>query len=83
MENPQKRVTFQVLDVSCIQCVVDVRKVLEKQTGILDIKVNQMLNIFYIDYDSTKTSEEAIEQLLKKLGYKLVKLRSMRDTQMS
>lgn len=73
MENGQKRVTFQVLDISCLQCVVDIRKILEKQNGVLDIKVNQMLNIFYIDYDSTKTSEEEIERLLKKSDTRLPK----------
>ncbi len=83
METASKRVTFQVLDVSCIQCMVDVRKVLEKQSGIRDIKVNQMLNIFYVDYDSTKTSEDEIEKFLKKIGYKIAKIRSMKDMQTS
>lgn len=83
MENNKKRVSFQVLDVSCMQCLIDVRKVLETQNGILDIKVNEMLNIFYIEYDPKKISEEDIEKLLKKIGYKIAKMRSVRDAQMS
>lgn len=73
------RVTFQALDVSCIQCVIGIRRLLEKQSGVLDIKVNQVLNIFYVDYDAAKISEEDIEKIVKKTGYNFVKLRSMKE----
>jgi len=80
LETKHRRVTFQALDVSCRQCVIDVRQLLKGQSGIIDIKVNEMLNIFYIDYDPDKIFEEDLEKLIKKIGYKIVKLRSVRDT---
>lgn len=73
------RVTYQVLDVSCAQCVVDVKKFLEKHDGVQDIKMNQMLNIFYIDYEPEKVSEEEIEKTIKKIGYKTIKLHSIKE----
>lgn len=79
MEKKQRRVTFQVLDVSCPQCTVGVRLLLEKRGGVIDIMENQMLNIFYIDYDPDKISEEDIDRLVKKTGYKTVKLRSLKE----
>lgn len=79
MEKKQRRVTYQVQDVSCARCAIDVRRSLERQDGVSDIKVNQMLNIFYIDYDPDKISEEDIEKTMKKTGYKTVKLRSLKD----
>lgn len=80
MEKKQRRVTFQALDVSCLQCVIGIRGLLEKQSGVIDIKVNEMLNIFYVDYDPEKISEEDIDKIVKKIGYKTVKLRSLRDS---
>ena len=71
--------TYQVQDINCAQCVIDVKKILEKQSGVDNIKANQMLNIFYIDYDPDKISEEDIEKTVKKIGYKTVKLRSLRE----
>ncbi len=79
MEKNYGRITFQVLDVSCLQCVIGIRGLLEKQSGIIEIKVNSMLNIFYVDYDPEKISGDDIEKIVKKIGYKLVRLRSMRE----
>ena len=75
------RVTYQVLDASCAQCTVAVKKFLEKHNGVNDIKMNQMHNIFYIDYEPEKISEGEIEKTIKKIGYKTVKLRSIKEMQ--
>ena len=80
MSEKQKRVTYQVLDVTCITCVRQVKKLLEKKCGVNDIKVNEMLNIFYIDYEPDKVSEEELEKVIKRTGYKAVKLHSMKDS---
>lgn len=79
MKKEQRRLTFQALDVSCRQCVIDIRQLLKGQIGVIDIKVNEMLNIFYIDYDPDKISENNLETLIKKIGYTIVKLRSVKD----
>lgn len=79
MDEKLSRLTFQVLDVSCISCMKGVKQFLEKQSGISAIKVNEMLNIFYIDYDPDRISEKNIEGIIRKTGYKVVKLRSMRN----
>ena len=79
MEQKQQRVTFQTLDVSCLQCVVGIRSLLEKQSGVIEVKVNAMLNIFYVDYYPEKISEAEIESIVKKLGYNIVRLRSLKE----
>jgi len=80
MSGKQKRVTYQVLDMSCVSCAKLVRKLLEKQSGVNDIKVNEILNIFYIDYEPDKISEEELEKMIKRIGYKAIKLRSMKNS---
>jgi cation transport ATPase len=72
-------VTFQLLDVDCPSCISDARKVLERQAGVVGLHINQMLNIFYIDYEPGKITEEELGELMRRTGYKAVKLRSMRD----
>ena len=79
MEKNQKRVTFQALDVSCLQCVIGIRGLLEKQSGVIEIKMNEILNIFYVDYDPEKISAEEIEKIVKKIGFNIVRLRSMKE----
>ena len=80
MSQKPKRVTFQLLDVDCPSCIGDVRKILERQVGVVNLHINQMLNIFYIDYEPEKITEEELGELMKKTGYKPVKLRSMKDS---
>jgi Cu+-exporting ATPase len=80
MSEKQKRVTYQVLDMSCVSCARIVKKQLGKQSGVDDIKVNEILNIFYIDYEPDKISEEELEKIIKRTGYKAIKLRSMKDS---
>jgi copper chaperone CopZ len=79
MSEKQRRVTFQVLDVDCASCIVDAKRILGKQTGVVNLHVNDMLSIFYIDYQPDQTSEEELERLMEKTGYKIVKLRSLRN----
>lgn len=52
---------------------------LEKQSDVIDTKINEMLNILYVDCDPEKISEEEIEKIVMKIGYKTVKLRSMKE----
>ncbi len=79
MSEKQRRVTFQVLDVDCASCIVGVKRILGKQTGVVDLHVNEMMSIFYIDYEPDKISEAELEKLIEKTGYKTVKLRSVRN----
>ena len=79
MSGKQKRAAYQVLDMSCVSCARLVEGFLEKQAGILSVKVNEMLNIFYIDYEPDKISEEELERIIKKTGYKTVRVRSLRE----
>jgi len=80
MDEKLSRLTFQVLDVSCTFCVKGIKQFLEKQSGSSSIKMNEMLNIFYIDYDPDRISEKNIEEIVRTTGYKVVKLRSMRNS---
>ena len=79
MSEKRKRATYQVLDMNCASCARDVKKLLEKRSGVDDIKVNEMLNIFYIDFEPSKISEEELEKTINKSGYKAVRIRSMKE----
>jgi copper chaperone CopZ len=80
MGERQSRVTYQALDVSCGSCANLVEKFLESQAGVNSVKVNKMLNIFYIDYDQSRISEEKIEEAIRKTGYKVIKMRSISNS---
>jgi len=80
MDEKQRRVTYQALDVSCVSCANLVEKFLESQAGVNSVKVNKMLNIFYIDYDPSRISEEKIQEAIKKTGYKVIKMRSISNS---
>ena len=79
MSKKRERAAYQVLDLSCVSCARDVKKLLEKRSGVDEIKVNEMLNIFYIDYEPSKISEEELEKTIHGSGYKAVRIRSMKE----
>ena len=80
MGERQRRVTYQALDVCCVSCASLVEDFLASQAGLSSVKVNKMLNIFYIDYDPSRISEERIEEAIKKTGYKVIKMRSISNS---
>ena len=80
MSEQQKRVVYQVLGMNCVSCAKLIRKSLEKNEGVKDIKVNAMTNTFYIDYNPNKIAEETLEKAIKETGYKTLKLHGMKTS---
>jgi copper chaperone CopZ len=74
MDRDTKRISLHVIGVSCITCIKDIQRKLTKKEGIVNVKVNPIMNAFYIDYIPEKTSEEEIEKIVKNSGYKVTKL---------
>jgi len=79
MSEKLKRATFQLLDMDCTTCGSLVKKSLERQRGVKAINVNVMLSIFYIDYSPDEVSENELEKLLNRSGYKVLKLHSLKS----
>ena len=81
MSEKQSRLEYQVIGMSCVYCAKLVKKSLDKHEGVKDVKVNPIMNAFYIDYDPNKVSEEEVEKAIKETGYKVVKLHGMKSNQ--
>jgi Cu+-exporting ATPase len=79
MGEERRRATYQVFDVSCVSCARELKKLLEQREGVDDIKVNEVLNIFYIDYEPSKISEEELERTMDMSGYKVARIRGVRE----
>ncbi len=75
MSSETKRISLQIIDMSCISCAKIIRKRLEGSRGVKDVKVNPILNAVYVDYEPDEINEEEIEETVKKLGYTAVRLR--------
>ena len=79
MSEKLKRAAFQLLDMDCATCGSLVKESLERQRGVKAINVNVMLSIFYIDYSPDEVSEDELEKLLNRSGYKALKLHSLKS----
>ena len=74
-----RRLGLQIICKSCVSCAKIIRKQLGRRgDGIRDVNFNPISNVIYVDYQSDKISEEEMEEVVKKSGYKDVRLRGMK-----
>ncbi len=63
------KVSFKISGMHCASCAVKIEKAIRKSDGVEDAKVNYASEKAYITYDSKKTNEEKIKQIIKETGY--------------
>jgi len=81
MSERQSRVTYKVLGMSCVSCAKLVRKSLERNEGVKNVKVNAVTDTFYIDYEPDKISETELDKAITKTGYKAIRLHGLKKDQ--
>lgn len=74
-KSDSKRLKLNIVGVPCTSCIIPVRKALEKTPGIVNVGANQLLDLLLVDYDPSKVDEESILKIIKKKGYKAVRIR--------
>ncbi|MDQ1280230.1 MAG: Heavy-metal-associated protein [Thermoproteota archaeon] len=79
MSEKLKRAAFQLLDIDCATCGSFIKESLARQRGVKTVNVNVLLSIFYIDYSPDEVSEDELEKLLNRSGYKVLKLYSLKS----
>ena len=64
-----KKITVDVLGMTCAACSSRVEKALNKQEGVEIVAVNLLANKATIEFDQDKTKESEIIKLIEKTGY--------------
>jgi Cu+-exporting ATPase len=64
-----RRARLRIIGVPCSNCILPVRKALEKAGGIKSVGANYMTDMILVDYDEKVISETEILALIKKVGY--------------
>ena len=67
-------VTFET-DMSCESCVEKVNENIAFEKGVKGLRVSLDEERITVKYDKCKTSEEALAELIRKLGYKAQKVK--------
>ncbi|MED4042464.1 heavy metal translocating P-type ATPase [Priestia aryabhattai] len=72
MSDKQKEATFQITGMTCAACSNRIEKGLKKIEGVKEANVNLALERSTIIFDPSKTSPQAFEEKIEKLGYGVV-----------
>jgi Cu+-exporting ATPase len=72
MSDKQKEATLQITGMTCAACSNRIEKGLKKIEGVKEASVNLALERSTIIFDPSKTSPQAFEEKIEKLGYGVV-----------
>jgi P-type Cu+ transporter len=72
-KNEITRLRLRIVGAPCSTCIVPVRKVLERTTGIKWVGANVMLDLILVDYDPDTVGADQIVEAVKKAGYTAVR----------
>ncbi|MED3949784.1 heavy metal translocating P-type ATPase [Priestia aryabhattai] len=72
MSDKQKEATLQIMGMTCAACSNRIEKGLKKIEGVKEANVNLALERSTIIFDPSKTSSQAFEEKIEKLGYGVV-----------
>lgn len=73
-----RTVTFDTF-LHCKECVRKVQENIAFEKGVKGLEVSLENQKIVIDYDSSKTSPEALKKAIEKLGYKAVERQAGKD----
>jgi Cu+-exporting ATPase len=63
------RIKVRIIGMDCASCAKVAEKALEGKEGINSVGVNFLMDTAYVEFDSSKISEVAIKNAIKKAGY--------------
>jgi Cd2+/Zn2+-exporting ATPase len=63
--------TFLIRGMDCASCAAGIEHAVRRIPGVLSVAVNYAVERLKVEYDSTRTSREAIVQTVAKMGYRV------------
>lgn len=66
------RLKLRLVDASCATCLPGIRRELDKVRGIEWVLANPVLDLIFVDYDSSLVGLEEILLAVKRAGYTAV-----------
>jgi P-type Cu+ transporter len=67
----RKKITINILGMTCASCALSNEKELLKAEGILDATVNFATKKAYVEYDTDKLDEEEVKKIIVANGYQI------------
>ena len=68
-----KTETLKISGMLCASCALSIQKSLSKIEGMKKSQVNFATTSAYLKYDEEKVDKRKIEDIINKLGYKIIK----------
>lgn len=65
------RDTYPIEGLHCASCAAKVSKILESQSGVIEVAVNLPLKSVQIEFDESRISSEELSKVMKQNGYDL------------
>lgn len=65
------RETYPIEGLHCASCAAKVSKILESQSGVIEVAVNLPLKSVQIEFDESRISSEELSKVMKQNGYDL------------
>ncbi len=64
-----KKTSFKITGMTCTSCAQTIETALSRTEGVKDAAVNFTTETAYVDYDTTRTHENTLVQVIKDTGY--------------
>lgn len=68
-----EKITISITGMHCASCALSIESALKSLDGVYDSRVNFVTEKAYVEYAPSKISREAIEEIIEKTGYKVIK----------
>ena len=65
-----KEVEYKVTGMSCMSCAYSVERVLRRNKGVKDVKVENFENRVFVTYDETLVDDEKLLSQINRIGFK-------------
>jgi len=69
----EERISIKIKGMSCASCVATIEKALKKVDGVSEANVNLATETAQVKLDPKKTSQDAIEKVIERIGYNAIK----------
>lgn len=66
---------LRIPGMDCYSCSLVIRKIVTKAPGVVDVGINYMMDLVYVNHDPRLIDENQILELVRKSGYEPIPLR--------
>lgn len=65
-----KKVEYKVTGLSCTSCAYAVERVLRRNKGVEDVKMENLENRVFVTYDESKVNDDILLTQINRIGFK-------------